>query len=414
MDNCLSVPSPDVFAEWVRDALSRLYDSEHLQRHPLARLFFGCGTKTVQPSQALRRKLLEAIAAARPPAGVPIQSPDWRGYRILELRYLEGLSPAEAMRQLALGRSQFFREQSRAVNSLVAYLWAPLEGADSSTAENEGASQTTREQLALEEVRRLREGAIPELVDLNEVVLDLEAVLDPLAAARGIHLRFDLADQPVIIHTDRIVVRQICLNVMTYALSSIPNGQVEVEVRNRQSENSIRVSAWPLTGAHVPSGQPENRLGVGLSVSEQLLQATQGTLQVMSDFRDHWEARIVWSAMSTRILLVVDDNEDYASLFHRYLVAHHWRVIGAPTAAEARRVLTQTKPTVIVLDVMMPKEDGWGFLLNLKSDAATRDVPVIVCSVLNEPTLARALGAAAYLTKPVTQHSLFDALAPWL
>jgi Amt family ammonium transporter len=150
-----------------------------------------------------------------------------------------------------------------------------------------------------------------------------------------------------------------------------------------------------------------------MAISEQLLQATQGSMVVMNDHPDLWEARLVWPVRPTRILLVVDDNDGYASLFHRYLVGHRWRVVGASTVAEARRVLAEVTPTVIALDVMMPKEDGWGFLLELKSDPGTRDVPVIVCSVLNEPTLARALGAAAYITKPVNQQSLIDALAPW-
>jgi Amt family ammonium transporter len=61
----------------------------------------------------------------------------------------------------------------------------------------------------------------------------------------------------------------------------------------------------------------------------------------------------------------------------------------------------------------MPDEDGWEILMRLKSDPKSEDIPVIICSVLNEPQLGRALGAVDYLTKPVSQQALLQALAPW-
>ena len=65
------------------------------------------------------------------------------------------------------------------------------------------------------------------------------------------------------------------------------------------------------------------------------------------------------------------------------------------------------------MDVMMPKVDGWELLLSLKAGVETRDIPIIICSVLNEPEMALALGAAAYIPKPVIQGDLLRALAPW-
>ncbi len=61
----------------------------------------------------------------------------------------------------------------------------------------------------------------------------------------------------------------------------------------------------------------------------------------------------------------------------------------------------------------MPQEDGWDLLISLKADPTTRDIPVIVCSALHEPSIALTLGAAAFLPKPVTERSLVQALAPW-
>ena len=93
---------------------------------------------------------------------------------------------------------------------------------------------------------------------------------------------------------------------------------------------------------------------------------------------------------------------------------HHWEVIGAADSEAAYAEISRKRPSVILLDVMMPRQDGWEFLMDVKSRKDTWDIPVIVCSVLSEPQLAASLGADAYLTKPVTQQALLQALAPWI
>ena len=88
-------------------------------------------------------------------------------------------------------------------------------------------------------------------------------------------------------------------------------------------------------------------------------------------------------------------------------------MIGANDGLEARQILASTRPDVIILDVMMPREDGWEFLLAVKSSLNARGIPIIICSVLNQPEIARTLGASAYVPKPVSQQALIDALSPW-
>jgi Amt family ammonium transporter len=111
--------------------------------------------------------------------------------------------------------------------------------------------------------------------------------------------------------------------------------------------------------------------------------------------------------------LVIDDNEQFLDLFRRYLAGHPWQVVGAVDGDSARRLAQECRPTVSLLDVMLPKEDGWEILRRWKAEPSTQNLPVIICSVLNEPQVATTLGAAGYLLKPVTQRSLLHALAPW-
>jgi CheY-like chemotaxis protein len=66
---------------------------------------------------------------------------------------------------------------------------------------------------------------------------------------------------------------------------------------------------------------------------------------------------------------------------------------------------------VILLDAVIPGRDGWELLLELKRSRETREIPVVLCSVLDEPGLALSLGAASYLHKPIDQAQLVGALS---
>ncbi len=150
-----------------------------------------------------------------------------------------------------------------------------------------------------------------------------------------------------------------------------------------------------------------------MDVCKQLMAALGGAFAVAKG-ADYWEARLQWPAKEPHVLLVIDDNESLAVLFRRYLTGHNWQVLGATNGAEVRHIIAHTRPTVIVLDVMMPGEDGWELLMALKSNDHARNIPVIICSVLNEPRLAVELGANGYLQKPVNQPALVQLLAEWV
>ena len=97
-------------------------------------------------------------------------------------------------------------------------------------------------------------------------------------------------------------------------------------------------------------------------------------------------------------------------LYDRYLSRSGIRLIGLRTAGDAVAAARRIQPQAVILDVVMPDMDGWEVLQLLKADAATRDIPVIMCSVWEEPELAMSLGAADFLKKPMTQKNLLAAL----
>jgi ammonium transporter, Amt family len=96
-----------------------------------------------------------------------------------------------------------------------------------------------------------------------------------------------------------------------------------------------------------------------------------------------------------------------------YLTGGDWEIVSASSVEEATAHARRLHPNVILLDVIIPGRDGWDLLLDLRAHATTLDIPVIICSVLNEPSMATALGATAYLQKPISQGQLMAALEPF-
>ena len=105
-------------------------------------------------------------------------------------------------------------------------------------------------------------------------------------------------------------------------------------------------------------------------------------------------------------VLVVDDDASVRDLLAKTLEKEGYRVISANNGVQALALARQHRPQAITLDVLMPQMDGWGTLKELKADAALRDIPVIMVSVLNERGMAIPLGAADFVTKPVDRQRL--------
>jgi CheY-like chemotaxis protein len=109
-------------------------------------------------------------------------------------------------------------------------------------------------------------------------------------------------------------------------------------------------------------------------------------------------------------VLVVDDNEDLLHFYRRYLQETRYQIIPLTDGARLFEMLESVEPDVIVLDVMLPTTDGWELLTLLRQHPLGRNLPILICSVIQEKELALALGASGYLEKPVRRSSLLQAL----
>jgi two-component system OmpR family response regulator len=105
-------------------------------------------------------------------------------------------------------------------------------------------------------------------------------------------------------------------------------------------------------------------------------------------------------------IVVVDDHRDIRDLVGRYLSQHGYRVSVAESAEALRRVLERAAPDLVVLDVMMPGEDGLSVCRTLRG---TTDLPVILLTAMAEETdriVGLKIGADDYLTKPFNPREL--------
>jgi CheY-like chemotaxis protein len=75
---------------------------------------------------------------------------------------------------------------------------------------------------------------------------------------------------------------------------------------------------------------------------------------------------------------------------------------------QARDILRQVRPQLIFLDIMLPGEDAWTWLAELKNHGETQHIPVVVVTMQEEPRKALALGADAYCRKPFNRHWLLE------
>lgn len=114
-----------------------------------------------------------------------------------------------------------------------------------------------------------------------------------------------------------------------------------------------------------------------------------------------------------KLVLVVEDDPDQRRLLERMLVGSGWRVATAPDGESGLEAARTHRPDAIVLDVMMPRLNGYQTCRQLKADPEIAKIPVIMCTSKDQPAdqyWATEVGADAFLAKPVDITRLMQML----
>lgn len=389
-------PSPE-FVELVRDALTHLYEPAHLVRHPLVGLLGDVLPPLGDQAQSLRLFLLDAVERLQPVGAERASEKARRPYTVLVQRYVAGLSVDEIAAGLHIGPRQFRREHQKGLDALAAYLWSLCRD-DAHLAGGSAGADLMAEVEAL--------GVSPSSVSLLELLETTGAAGTTLARHHGASLIISPGPAKRIrCLCDLTLARQAVLLALSALLAHRPQ-HVCLTAAGSKQEPRVLVSILPP----LPS-EAADSLEMDLAEARVLMAAQGGTIgPVEAGDRAVEGLQLTFRPESVAHVLVVDDNDRMLRLYERYLMVGRYGVTCANSAQEAEAILRSVTPDAIVLDVMMRDVDGWELLQRLRANPRLRAVPILVVSVLNEPSMAQALGAAAFLRKPVTAEALLTAL----
>ena len=118
-------------------------------------------------------------------------------------------------------------------------------------------------------------------------------------------------------------------------------------------------------------------------------------------------------AVAPTDVLVVEDDPDHNEMIGAYVRLAGYTYRPALDGDAALRALREKAPALVLLDLMLPGIDGFEVCRQMRADEATRDVPVVILSAVNEPDArrrAQELDVRAYITKPFDPDALMDAL----
>lgn len=400
----------------VRRALHHLYDPRELRRSPLP-LMLGLAEPLADPA-ALRQTLVGAIARLAPPPGTPVDSNAARIHQVLTYRFVEQSAQQQVADDLALSIRQLRRLEAAACEVLAAALAqrhhvdlaalarSALPAASPLPPEPPAPTPAAMPD-AEQELAWLQRSAVPELGSMPRLIAAAVATVEPLAQARRV--TFDLRVPPDLppVYAALPLLRQALINVLSALLDQVQDGPILLRLDDTEGQVIVEVAAGAEVEV-VPSDPAVTARSLELARRLAVLAGGQLEGDVPADIRRG--VRLVLPAAEQAPVLVVDDNEDALRLMERYLAGSPFRFIGTRNPEEALPAALAHRPTVIILDIMLPGVDGWELLGRLREHPGLGAPAIVISTILPQEPLALALGAAAFLQKPFTQEEFLAAV----
>jgi signal transduction histidine kinase/CheY-like chemotaxis protein len=280
-------------------------------------------------------------------------------------------------------------------------------------------------------------------INMTDIVNSVMSTAIGLVKDKTIKLFQDVPSDLPLIKADPTRIRQILLNLVSNASKFTDEGSISVVVRmsTEQTVNPELMITVTDTGVGIlpedqtklfqPFSQVDDSptrktggTGLGLSICRSLVEMHGGRIGVLSSeigkgttffFTLPLEPVVIEPEVedesSNLTILAVDDDAQVISLYERYLKPQGYEVVPCTNSSLAVAKAKAIHPVAITLDIMMPDKDGWQILHELKSDPATRNIPVLICSILEDEEKGINLGASDYLVKPFLQDDLVAAIS---
>lgn len=306
----------------------------------------------------------------------------------------------------------------------------------------EGLSELVNDLLDIAKVEAGKIVVQPDNFDVSELFGTLRGMLRPLLAHNSsIALVFEEPRDIPTLYTDEGKVAQILRNFISNALKFTPTGEVRVSavrvgntITFSVADTGIGIAAEDrerIFEEFVQVDSPVQRqvkgTGLGLPLSRKLAQLLGGNVWVTSTMgvgstffasiplvyassnQESALPPVSWHLDPQRLpILVVEDNAETLFTYEKYFHGSIYQPFLARTLDEAEQALTLFTPTAIMLDILLEEENTWGFIAELKGNPATQEIPILVVTVIDNEKQVRALGANAFLVKPVDRWSLLN------
>ncbi|HWP82427.1 MAG TPA: response regulator [Bacteroidota bacterium] len=297
--------------------------------------------------------------------------------------------------------------------------------------------------------------------DIHDIVSNSIMTIETVIAAKNIQLKEEIEPNLPVLNTDTLKIKQILVNLLSNAAKFTDQGEISVKVGQRNGmvyfsvkDSGIGIESHNLGKVFEEFQQIDGSntrkykgTGLGLPISRRLARLLGGDLTVESEFGkgstftlsippvynpaaggvqerpaapsprrveeapppvpvpaptplpvDHQVGKVE--------VLCIDDDPDVIEILRKYLVPEGYSVAGATSGDQGIQLAAQLKPSVITLDIMMPHKDGWQVLRELKANPSTKDIPVIIHSIIDNKPLAMSMGAVDLMPKPVEPKRL--------
>ncbi len=251
-------------------------------------------------------------------------------------------------------------------------------------------------------------------------------IKEPVTLVKG----FD-GELPLML-VDEEMLRQIILNLLSNAAKFTARGNIHVRARADDgnveiavADTGIGIAADKLESifeefeqADASSTRVHGGTGLGLTIARRLARLMGGDVSVEStpERRIDLHADTAGPLPATadmKTILIVEDIELNRELLAQLLDENH-RLVFAEDGVAALERAAEIRPDLILMDLSLPRMDGWEATRRLKADPAMAGIPVIVLSARamnGDEERARASGCDDFLTKPIDETLLFQTLA---
>jgi CheY-like chemotaxis protein len=377
---------PENFIEQVKEALEKLYNFQALQENPLTRKF-EAGSGRPLPAHQLRGQLIEAIESLNPGENVAAASGTARLYNLIYMHYVGRLTIQQAAWEVGVSLRQAYRDLRRGQELVSAFLWHKLQSQPETPPVP--PSESVNEELT-------RLGDNTTMTTLQDMLDSAVRPIQILAEKFNVTIQIEAPASPILMTTNLIVAQQILTHLLSQVIQQVRPTALSMHLFEDSTFMRMRYPA---------DGQPNLEI-------KPVIQQMMAQVGWELNYRGTGGAQEICLTSSGRsaLILLIDDNEGLTHLIQHYLTEDGYTVMSIPNTEAGLAMVPQLQPDAIILDVMMPGIDGWELLQRLRTREATRFIPVIICSVINDPELAFALGASQYVPKPVNRETLRLAL----